>query len=112
MAKTKTSYRTVGRILVGAGEERKVIEPDTDLDPAAAGLDEEEMKRLVQSGAVREVAEEPNAPADGPREQTPAATDTPASGAGARPHSETISREQPQSDESSSAKPASRAATR
>lgn len=85
---------SVGRIVVGvAGKDRQVIEPGAEVDPAEAGLDDEEVGRLLDSGALRRAPEPEAAPADGPREQAPPAGNTPAPG-----ESEVISREPP-SDE-------------
>lgn len=87
---------SVGRIVVGAagGKDRKTIEPGTEFDPEEEGLDQEEVGRLLDSGALRRKPEDPErAPADGPREQTPPAGNQPA------PESEVISRDAPPTNE-------------
>lgn len=89
---------SVGRIVVGAaGKDRSVIEPFTEFDPEEAGLDETEVGRLLDSGALRRKPEDPDpAPADGPREATAAATNQPGEAAA---ESEVISRAAPPADE-------------
>lgn len=59
----------VHRIVVGSGDERKVIQPGERFNTEEAGIDEEQLKRFDTSGAVRQPRDQVEQ-TGGPRAET------------------------------------------